>query len=364
MRKIAFILALITLLGVILLAGCSTFGANPTGADLMAIQQSPNYHQQREEFVNRKIGVIDAMKERASIPALVKSLFSGDEEQTPKEALPEVTPDLSHFTEHSQGAKVIWFGHSTFLLNLDGVTILVDPVFSQTASPFRFLIKRFQPPVLALEELPKVDFILISHDHYDHLDMQTVQYFKDKKSQFITPLGVGSHLKSWGIEADRIVEKDWWQSHNEEGLTFISTPAQHFSGRDGINNNQTLWSSWIIQTKQYNLYFSGDSGYDTHFATIGEKYGPFDIAFLENGQYDPLWREVHLLPKETVQAYQDLKAKKLFPIHWGMFDLSTHSWNRPVKELIQQSSDEVVLVIPKLGEVVDINEDYDLESWW
>ncbi|TBR43850.1 hydrolase [Marinomonas agarivorans] len=364
MKKITLTFSITLILVVTLSTGCSTFGELPSGEHLLTIQKSPNYSHEREEFVNRKVDAIDAMKERASIPALIKNLFSGNEEQTPDQKLPEKIPDIEAFIASKKGAKVIWFGHSTFLLNLDGTTILVDPVFSQAASPFSFLIKRFQPPVIPLTDLPRVDFILISHDHYDHLDMKTVQFFKDKNSLFVTPLGVGSHLKAWGIAEHRIVEKDWWESHSEEGITFISTPAQHFSGRNGIDENQTLWSSWIIQKAQHNLYFSGDSGYDTHFATIGDKYGPFDVAFLENGQYDPLWREVHLLPEQTVQASRDLQARKLFPIHWGMFDLSTHSWNEPITELINASKGDVDLIIPKFGEVVDLQQDYVLESWW
>lgn len=364
MKKITLAIATFLILAIVLVTGCSTFGANPTGDDLIAIQKSAHYSAERNAFVNRKPDVLDEMKERTSFSALLKTFFSDDGNQSPSQTMPEIRPDIEDFLASSDKAKVIWFGHSTFLLNLSGTIILVDPIFSNTASPFSLLVKRFQPPVLPLEELPKIDFILISHDHYDHLDMKTVIFFKEKDTRFIAPLGVGSHLKSWGIDPEHIVERDWWESHSAAGVTFTATPAQHFSGRDGINENQTLWASWVIKTQQHNLYFSGDSGYDTHFKTIGEKYGPFDLAFLENGQYNPLWKEVHLLPNETVQAFNDLNAQLLFPIHWGMFDLSTHAWNEPVDQLIIEANGTIPMVIPKLGELVVINDEYQSTPWW
>ncbi|HMV43841.1 MAG TPA: MBL fold metallo-hydrolase, partial [Leptospiraceae bacterium] len=213
--------------------------------------------------------------------------------------------------------------------------------------------------------LPNIDYIIISHDHYDHLDMETIEFFKSKSVKFITPLGVTSHLKEWGITEDRLTELDWWSSINRDDLEIILTPAQHFSGRKGNNQNKTLWGSWIVRNKKQSLYFSGDSGYDTHFKAIGDKYGPFDITFIENGQYNERWRAVHVLPEETAQAFLDLKGKHLVPVHWGMFDLSLHNWYDPIERIEKASKEKnIKLLTPKFGQIVKLEEDTIFETWW
>ena len=296
---------------------------------------------------------------------IMKKWIKGAKDTIPEEKLVEEKPDLNEFLKPADDIKTIWVGHSTFLLNMNGVIILVDPVFSKSAAPVNFLVRRFQDPVLRLEELPEIDYILISHDHYDHLDMQSIKHFKSTQAKFVTPLGVGSHLKGWGIAEDRIVEKDWWASANFEDIKFIATPAQHFSGRGFSDKNETLWASWVIQTKDHKVYFSGDSGYDTHFKDIGDKYGPFDVAFIESGQYNKMWQAVHMLPKESVKAFKDLKATKYFPVHWGMFKLAMHAWYEPVEKLYQYSKTEnFELIAPRLGQVVNINSPKPLETWW
>ena len=183
-------------------------------------------------------------------------------------------------------------GHSSILVNFFGVTILLDPVFSSRASPVPFTVGRFQKAVVSLEDLPSIDFVLISHDHYDHLDMNTVQYFINKKTKFLVPLGVAPHLKGWGIDPSQIKEFDWWDKYEVRGVKFIATPAQHFSGRGIFEKNKSLWSGWSISNKKQKIFFSGDSGYDIHFKEIGRRLGPFDIVFLDSGQYNLLWRRV------------------------------------------------------------------------
>ncbi len=349
----------------LLILGCSQFGETPSEDDKKNFKSSKSFNSKEGVFQNRRPNLISKMKEENFNLQLVLDWFSSGEDRVPNKNLPEIKPDLTSFNKDLKRSKVIWFGHSSFLLSMSGKTILVDPIFSDSASPFSFMVKRFQKPVLSLKELPKINFILISHDHYDHLDMDTVKFFKDQDVKFITPLGVGSHLRSWGIKKQNIIERDWWESAQFDDIKFTATPAQHFSGRDGINDNSTLWASWVIKDANSNIYFSGDSGYDTHFKDIGDRLGPFDIAFMESGQYDSRWYAVHLLPKHFAQAFSDINAKKYFPVHWGMFHLAFHPWYEPIENLFElHKQKKVELIMPKLGEVVTIGFESSVESWW
>lgn len=357
---------IIITLGLSFLAACSAFGKDPESKHLEKISNSPQFDKKRDSFVNRRPDILEKMREDQSMFTLTLAfLFGGEKHRSPSKKLPEMKPDLEEFLKKSTQIKFIWFGHSTFLINFDGTIILFDPVFSGAASPVSFAVKRFQPPVLKLEELPEIHYIVISHDHYDHLDMETIQFFKSKKTKFITPLGVISHLREWGIEEERLTELDWWESLNIENLEFILTPAQHFSGRKGAKQMKTLWGSWIVRNKTQSMYFSGDSGFDTHFKTIGDKYGPFDLTFIENGQYDLKWKEVHVLPEETAQAFIDLKGKRLVPVHWGMFDLALHSWYDPIEKLEKEAAKKNInLLTPKFGQLVKLEEETIFEKWW
>ncbi|CBW25712.1 putative exported protein [Halobacteriovorax marinus SJ] len=348
-----------------IMVGCSALGTSPSKERIDKYKSSKNYNLKEEKFENRLPNIVDEMMDRNFTFGSIFNFFKSHPNRKPEKLLPEIKPDLASFLEPSKELKSIWFGHSTILLNMDSKIILVDPVFSKAASPVSFAVQRFQPPVLKLEELPKVDYILISHDHYDHLDMESIKFFKEKDIKFITPLGVGAHLEGWGISKEKIIERDWWQGAEFEGIKFIATPSQHFSGRGLMDRCKTLWASWVLQSENHNIYFSGDSGYDTHFKDIGDKYGPFDVAFIENGQYNEKWEEVHLLPKQSIQAYKDLRAKKYFPIHWGMFVLSMHTWNEPMQEIFKLSeNNEVNLVVPKIGQIVNLSNDFTNEFWW
>jgi len=357
---------LVLIAGLLLLTACSAFGKDPEGKHLEKIQSSPNFNKEKETFVNRRPDILDTMRKGQSMVKLTfEFLFGGQKHRAPSEKLPDVKPDVTEFLKKSDKLKFIWFGHSTFLINFDDTIILFDPIFSTAASPVSFAVKRFQPPVLKLDELPEIHYIVISHDHYDHLDMETIQFFKTKKTKFITPLGVSSHIKEWGIEDERLTELDWWDVIQTDNLEFILTPAQHFSGRKGSNQMKTLWGSWIVRSKNQSMYFSGDSGFDTHFKTIGDKYGPFDITFIENGQYDLKWKEVHVLPEETAQAFIDLKGRRLVPVHWGMFDLSLHSWHDPIERLEKEAEKRNLnLLTPKFGQLVKLEEETIFEKWW
>ena len=354
------------------LTSCSQFGENPSGEHLEKIKKSPNYDMEKERFMNRIENIFDKMSEKDSFwdnpkKRISNNYFFNSAVTVPKTKLPEVKPpNIKEFLKATEDIKFIWFGHSTLLVNINNTIILIDPVFSKAASPVSFLVERFQPPVLKLSDLPQIDYVLISHDHYDHLDMETIVFFKEKDVKFIAPLGVTSHLKSWGINESKLFEKDWWGKLEFEGITFICTPAQHFSGRLGtIKASRTLWASWVVKTESNSFYFNGDSGYDIHYKRIGDKYGPFDLAFIDSGQYNERWREVHNMPKEAAQAVLDLKGKAMVPIHWGMFNLSLHDWFEPVEESEKYAEKYgIKLMTPKLGQLVSTESQNVFEKWW
>lgn len=336
-----------------------TLGRIPHGDILKRISQSKNYDVSRKGFVNQKVDIMDRMFEKYSILSSVIRYYFPTTVGWPEDKILEKKEDLSPYISKNNLSLYTWLGHSSILLKLSGKNILIDPVFSAFASPLSFIAKRFQAPVYNLEELPKIDIILISHDHYDHLDYKTVQFFKDKETLFITPLGVDSHLLHWGVTKEKVKTLDWWQKYEVDDLRFICTPSQHMSGREGIEGYKTLWASFVIKSPKLKVYFSGDSGYDTHFKEIGDRFGPFDMAFLENGQYDKRWQAVHLMPYETAFAYKDLKAKRAFPIHWGMFNLSLHHWFSPPLDFYKNCKDCKIDLLPigKIARLDSIKDD-------
>jgi len=314
-----------------------------------------DHHNQLPHKGTPALGLIGTLK-------LVREIFFA-KDRIPTQKLPEIRPNFDKFLQPSEHLKFIWFGHSTLLFNLEGQNILLDPVFTN-ASPVSFLIKRFQPPVVPLEGLPDVQTIVISHDHYDHLDKRTVEFYREKATRFLVPTGVGQHLRDWGIEGHRITELAWHEEVTLDGIKFRAAPAQHFSGRGLFDRNDTLWASWIIEGKADKIYYSGDSGYGPHFQEIGRQYGPFTHAFMENGQYNDRWPDVHMRPEETIQAFIDLNAETLIPVHWGMFDLSLHHWTEPIVRThgFAQRWD-IPLITPQLGEVVDFFH-HPSTMWW
>ena len=347
------------------LTGCEQFGAIPKGVYLEEVEASPQYDLERSIFVNRRPDILDTMNVGARFFA---DPFGKDEpnflfnsnETVPNQPLPEIkNPNLTAFMQSEEVMKFIWLGHSTILLSIDGKVILIDPIFSDHAAPIPIAAKRFQPPALHLEDLPP-------HDHYDHLDMDTVKYFRDKDISFLAPLGVGSHLRYWGVDEANITELDWWEEIVFGDLTFAATPSQHFSGRIGfMHNNKTLWASWVIKGHSQSVYFSGDSGYDTHYKKIGEAYGPFDLIFMENGQYNEAWRAVHNMPDETIKAFEDLGGTYLVPVHWGMFDLSVHNWYDPPNEVTERARQaNIKLITPRLGQLVSLDKPSLFDRWW
>ncbi|WP_027712476.1 MBL fold metallo-hydrolase [Dickeya chrysanthemi] len=330
----------------------------------MADPHAKHYSPETGRFFNLRPSTAPRMSLWQSL-SLIWRLGFQRKGRIPEQRLPTQSPDVQAFLAAGEHLKFIWFGHSTLLLNLDDTRILIDPVFSASVSPFSFMFRRFQPPVLAREALPDIDIILLSHDHYDHLDKQTIRAFRNSATRFIAPLKVGEHLKKWGIEAERIQELDWHQSHTFNGITFTATPSHHFSGRSLSGRNTTLWASWVIQGQRERLFFSGDSGYGEHFRDIGERFGPFDLAFMENGQYNQRWPDSHMHPEQTVQAVQDVRASLFMPIHWGMFALAFHDWADPVRHSSQLARErQLPMIMPMLGEIVTLGAPTATPMWW
>jgi len=362
------ILSLITLL---IITVVLFINLSPQFGGLASKQQqelfSKSKHYKDGKFLNNG-GVKIEMSLKDSFKAMW-ILFKSNSKAEPNKNIAVQKVDSISIANYNSKTRFIWFGHSTFLLQTKGKNLLIDPMFGDVPAPNPLLgNKRFSNELpIEIEKLPSIDAVLITHDHYDHLDYESIQKLKDKVKLFFTPLGIGIHLLKWGVEKERIIELDWWQEIKFDDLTIRCTPAQHFSGRGISDREKTLWCSWIIQSADENLFFSGDSGYASHFKEIGEKYGPFDFAFMECGQYNNLWPLVHMLPEETAQAGLDIKAKKMMPIHWGAFKLASHSWTEPVERISKKAKElNVDLVIPKIGEIIEIglNDSEEIYPWW
>lgn len=298
---------------------------------------------------------------------LVRKQLQRDPRRKPPKPLIPLHPNLSK-TIKPDGAQITWFGHSSFLLQVSGKNILLDPMFSKSPSPFKSIgPKRFSDSLpVQPEDLPPIDLVVISHDHYDHLDYASIKKLASKTKMFFVPLGLAAHLQKWGVSEEQITELDWWEERVYEGITLSCTPSRHFSGRTLTDRFATLWCSWVILTPKTKLFFSGDSGYGPHFKQIGNKYGPFDITLLECGQYDPLWSTIHMTPEQTAQAHIDLRGKRMIPMHWGAFALSFHSWTDPVERVLAAGKKaNATIITPQIGEVVDLaNQNYTSTAWW
>jgi L-ascorbate metabolism protein UlaG (beta-lactamase superfamily) len=295
---------------------------------------------------------------------MLRDFLNKPKTTVPQVALPSVKTDLRHLPD--EAPVIVWFGHSSYLIRHQGISVLVDPVFSGNASPVAFFGKSFPgSDVYSPGDFGNIDMLIITHDHYDHLDYKTITQLQPKIKHFYTGLGVGAHLEYWGVPAAKITELDWWETYKDDDQTaLIAAPARHFSGR-GFKRNQTIWSSFILKLNGYTLFVGGDSGYDSTFKTVGEKYGPFDIAMLEAGQYGDDWPYIHMLPEQTVQASIDLKAKVLLPVHWGKFALAYHEWNEPIRRVVRSAAEKgVQLTTPKIGEPVVLGQQYPNSQWW
>jgi len=360
MYSILILLVLVAVATVVIL-NQANFGKTATGERLERIRRSSNFKD--GSFQNEHKTPV--MAEDVNVfSVLVEGLFNRSKRNTPKDILPSKKVNL--LTLDPETDVLVWFGHSSYLMQIDGKKILVDPVMSGHASPFSFTVKSFSgSDVYSPDDLPEIDYLFITHDHWDHLDHQTVLKLKPKVGKVITSLGTGAHLEYWGFTPEQIIEKDWNESAVlDSGFVITATPGRHFSGR-GFKRNQAIWASFVLQTPTKKIFIGGDSGYDTHFAKIGAEHGPFDLALLECGQYNKAWKYIHLMPEETVQAAIDLKAKTLMPVHWAKFALAYHAWDEPIARVTKEAHRlNTPILHPMIGELVDLNESGVQAEWW
>ena len=356
-----FSIIVLTVIAIMAFMQSPRFGKLPSGERLERIKRSPNYRN--GQFQNTSF--TPTLAEGASMFTVMrKFFFEKGKHNKPPHPLPSQKTDLLHLdpSKHS----LVWFGHSSYFMQVDGKKILVDPVFSGAASPLPFTTRSFPgSDVYTTDDLPEIDYLFITHDHWDHLDYKTIVKLKPKVKQVITSLGTAAHLEHWGYDTGRIVEMDWNEEFVlEDGFIVHTTPGRHFAGRT-FKRNQSAWTAFVLQTPSMKLFLGGDSGYDKHFAEIGNQYGPFDLAILECGQYNAYWKYIHLMPEETVQAGMDLKAKNILPVHWAKFSLSIHDWDEPIKRVIAEAQKKKVSVIhPMIGEEVDLRNPKQFSRWW
>jgi L-ascorbate metabolism protein UlaG (beta-lactamase superfamily) len=345
----------------ILFINGAPFGSLPSLSDLKKLQQL-SYFRDRQI---QNLTPTPSLTEGAGFFNVLKEfLFDKSKQNIPPAPLPSRKTDLLQLDRNKN--ILVWFGHSSYFMQIDGKTILVDPVFSGNASPLSFTTKSFSgSDIYGVSDMPDIDYLFITHDHWDHLDYPTILQLKTKVKKIITGLGVGAHLTFWGFDKNTIEEMEWDDQINpEEGFSVNAVTARHFSGR-GLRRNRSLWTSFILTTRDKKIFIGGDSGYGSHFAEIGKRFGPFDLAILEDGQYNKNWKYIHMMPEETVQAAIDLGAKKLLPVHWAKFSLSLHAWDEPIIRIKKEADlKKVYLLHPMIGEYVDLDTHQLFTSWW
>lgn len=338
------------------------FGQAPTGDRLERIKNSPNYRN--GSFQNLE-PTPDLAEDANMATVMWNFIFARIPRQIPADSIPHIATDLRALDRHSDA--LVWFGHSSYLLQTNGKRFLIDPVFNGNASPVSFTTKSFLGTTnYHATDMPTIDVLVLTHDHWDHLDYHTVKQLEPNVTQVICPLGVGAHLEHWGYPPAKITELDWYEAAAlPDGFTIHATPARHFSGR-GFKRNGTLWASYALQTPSRRIFLGGDSGYGTHFAEIGKNYGPFDLAILENGQYNTAWIYIHMLPEQVLQAAQDLRADQLLPVHHSKFPLALHSWDEPLIRITEANKKAgIPLWTPQIGQVVPLADSAQVFGhWW
>jgi L-ascorbate metabolism protein UlaG (beta-lactamase superfamily) len=348
--------ALIVVLAlVVVIDGWSAFGKAAEGARLSRMEASPQWDD--GVFVNPQPLWNDWL-----------GMFSfGSDQAVPEVELPVVSGTRSRFAEPPPtGLRITWLGHSTTLIEIDGRRVLTDPVFGERSGPLTWAgPKRWYPPPIPLDELPEIDAVVISHDHYDHLDYPTMVRMKEWDTTFITPLGVGAHLAYWGIEESRIIELDWWDRTTIDDLEVVCVPARHASGRHLLDQDHTLWAGYALLGDAHRVYFSGDTGLFRGMRDIGERLGPFDVAMIEVGAYGQAWPDWHIGPEQAIRAMGMVRGEVFFPIHWGLFDLAFHGWTEPIERtMVAAEAANVRALAPKPGQSLEPTDPPPLERWW
>ena len=362
-------LALALFAAVLAAAGCAVlsqpqFGAAMSGARLERANANPQYRDGR--FVNAQPETPTGF---GDIVGYSVRQLSGDEVRVPPAPLPVLAVDKVALAAAppASGLRAFWIGHASVYVEVDGLRLLLDPVFAERVSPISVGPKRFHPPPIALADLPPIDAVLVSHDHYDHLDMETVRALAARGTRFFVPLGIGAHLERWGVPLAQIEEMEWWQKKTLGGVELVCTPTRHYSGRSLGDRSATLWSSWSVLGPRHRFFYSGDTGYSRHFEEIGARLGPFDIAFVKIGAYGPgaPWADIHMPPEQAVQAHREVRAKRMFPVHWSTFNLAYHDWDEPIRRTVAEARRTgVELVTPRLGEWVDADREFASTPWW
>jgi len=342
------------------------FGGNPTSEQKEAYQQLSNYVD--GHFVNEI--PTDVFTDSSDTSSVKDSSFSEVPTRDPASLIPVSTIDWNQI--NSENDSLTWLGHSAFLLSIDDKKLLLDPMLSPVASPVSFVgINRYEYSedimLNIIDKMPPIDAVLITHDHYDHMDYQSIIKLNSKVSHFFVPLGCGAHLARWGVPDERITELNWWEETEYQGLTVVLTPSRHGSGRDLFSIDTTLWGGWVILGNKNRIYISGDGGYGPHFKEIGDQYGPFNITLIEGAQYDLRWADIHMLPEQSVQANLDVNGESMMLMHWGAFTLANHAWNEPIERAIEEANErEVNIITPMIGETVLLDSDLQTSptSWW
>lgn len=342
-----------------------SLGKKPEGLRLERMQDSPLWNGAAFQNIHP---MLPGLRDPAVPLPTVTEFLCGGVRRVPRGPLPSVNPIDTWLAQPGSGLRATWLGHSTVLIEIDGYRVLTDPVWGPRASPSRLIgPKRFQPVPVALKALPPIDVVIVSHDHYDHLDYATVRELARRQVPFVTSLGVGAHLEAWGVAPALITELHWWESHTLPGteLTVTAAPSQHFSGRGLKDRNATLWSSLVVRSRRHAVFFSGDTGLTPEYATIRERLGPFDLVMLEVGAFHPAWGHIHLGPENALKALALLGGGAFLPVHWGTFALAMHAWDAPAETLLELGTKSgAQLLMPRLGEPVEPVRAEPATPWW
>jgi len=338
------------------------FGGKITKEQLAKYESSPNWKDGK--FLNFEETKMDIKLQDA--PSLIYKQLFDKKGRMPTNPIPIIVFDKEAFLAESNSAKMIWFGHSVMLMRINNKTILIDPMLGPDASPIApFTTKRFSENTLALiDQLPEIDLLIMTHDHYDHLDLASIEKLKEKTAKYFVALGVERHLQKWGISEDMITEFDWWDSCMFGGIDITFTPTRHFSGRGTSDRAKSLWGGWALKSTLENIYFSGDGGYGEHFKEVGKRLGPFDFGIMECGQYNKLWHLIHMYPEESIQAAKDASVKKAMAVHWAGFALALHHWKDPIERFFAEAKEQNLPISnPKIGEIFQPSDMLD-SAWW